>query len=173
MDFAGDHRARFGSRGRLSVADFNSLIHLMPLTRPRMRQMVNSISPAVGDLEDAKLPVRRWVVFLLNIASMIIFGAIMAKLVGSRGWSIPTTAFLILYLLGLPWTLLGFWNAVIGFVILRLVRDPVSFTNPAIRLTPADSPITTRTAICLAVRHEDVDGCFDRLRVMIESLEAS
>jgi membrane glycosyltransferase len=80
---------------------------------------------------------------------------------------------LVLFLAGLPWTLLAFWNSVIGFVILCLVRDPVGYTNPALRATPKDSPIVARTAICLMVRHENVAQVFARLATMIDSLKSS
>jgi membrane glycosyltransferase len=97
----------------------------------------------------------------------------MSLVLGGRGWSPPTIAFMTIYLIGLPWTLLGFWNSAIGFVILRLSQDPVGYTNPAIRRTPPDSPIVTRTAICLCVRNEDVAAAFGRLRVMIQSVAAT
>ena len=73
----------------------------------------------------------------------------------------------------MPWTLLAFWNSIIGFVILRLVADPAGYTNPALRRTPEEAPITARVAICLAIRHEDVARVFARLSSMIESLEAT
>jgi membrane glycosyltransferase len=125
------------------------------------------------DADEAKLKGRRTVVVLLNLASMAGLAFAMSALLGSRGWSVPTAAFMIIYLIGLPWTLLGFWNSVIGFVILRLVKDPVAYTNPALRITPPDSPIVTRTAICLAVRNEDAEATFRRLSIMIESLKAT
>lgn len=125
------------------------------------------------DAEEAKLPARRALVVGLNLASMALLALAMGRVLDSRGWSVPAVAFLTIYLIGLPWTLLGFWNSVIGFVILRLSKDPVGYTNPAIANTPADSPIVTRTAVVLCVRNEDVAAAFARLRTMIDSVIAT
>jgi membrane glycosyltransferase len=135
-----------------------------------MDQSLKSIPTFDLDAEEAKLPLRRALVVALNLASMAALAWAMGSVLGNRGWSIPTAAFMAIYLIGLPWTLLGFWNSVIGFVILRLSRDPVAYTNPAIRRTPKDGPIVTRTAVCLCVRNEDVAAAFARLRTMIESV---
>jgi len=116
---------------------------------------------------------RRLLVFALNGASWLALGWVMARLMGHAGWSWPQVAILVLFLAGLPWTLMGFWNAVIGFAILRLARDPARYTNPALAATPMDSRIASRTAICVALRHEDVDGVFARLDAMAAELEAT
>jgi membrane glycosyltransferase len=138
-----------------------------------MDQRLKSIPTFDLDAEEAKLPWRRTLVVALNLASMAVLAWAMSHVLGNRGWSIPTAAFMTIYLIGLPWTLLGFWNSVIGFVILRLCKDPVGYTNPAMRRTPAHSPIVTRTAVCLCVRNEDVMAAFGRLRTMIESVAAT
>jgi membrane glycosyltransferase len=119
------------------------------------------------------LAARRLLVATLNAASWIGLAWVMARLVGSGGWSILPALILVLFLAGLPWTLMGFWNSVIGFAILRLVRDPAGYTNPCLADTPAESPIVARTALCLAIRHEDVGLVMARLETMIDSLEAT
>jgi membrane glycosyltransferase len=116
---------------------------------------------------------RRLAVFGLTAGSLLGLAIAMAEVQGSGGWSWPRLAILALFLAGMPWTLLAFWNSVIGFVILRLVADPARFTNPVLRHTPQEAPITSRTAVCLAIRHEDVARVFTRLEAMIESLEAT
>jgi membrane glycosyltransferase len=138
-----------------------------------MDQSLKSIPSLDLVAEEAKLPLRRAVVVALNLLSMAALAWAMSRVLGSRGWSVPTIVFMTIYLIGLPWTLLGFWNSVIGFVLLRLCQDPVAYTNPAIRRTPKDSPIVTRTAVCLCVRNEDVAAAFARLRTMIESVAST
>jgi membrane glycosyltransferase len=115
---------------------------------------------------------RRLIVIGLNAASWLGLALIMARLVGFGGWSWLQGLILLLFLAGLPWTLLAFWNSVIGFLILRLTADPAGYTNPALRATPRDGPIVGRTAICLPVRHEDVARVVARLEAMVESIEA-
>jgi membrane glycosyltransferase len=116
---------------------------------------------------------RRCLFFALNVASMAALAYVMILLIAARGWSPASAVFLGLFLIGLPWTMLGFWNSVVGFVILRFVRDAACFTNPALAATPPDSPVETRTAICLAVRHEHVAAVFGRLERMIEGIQAA
>ena len=138
-----------------------------------MDQRVKSMPSYDLNAEEAKLPLRRALVIALNLASMAALAWAMSRVLGRDGWQPPEIAFMAIYLIGLPWTLLGFWNSVIGFVILRLSQDPVGYTNPAMRNTPAHGPITTRTAICLCVRNEDVGAAFGRLATMIESLAST
>jgi membrane glycosyltransferase len=116
---------------------------------------------------------RRVLFFALTAASLAALALLMASVIAARGWSAASLAFLGLFLLGLPWTLMGFWNAVIGFVIARLVADPARYTNPALRSTPRDGPIVSRVAVCLAVRHEAVDAAFARLAAMIADVRAT
>jgi membrane glycosyltransferase len=138
-----------------------------------MTDVAGTISASHDKGARENLIARRLLVAGLNAASWVGLAVVMARLVGSGGWSWLPGIILLLFLAGLPWTLMGFWNAVIGFVILRLVRDPAGYTNPCLRTTPTDGPIASRTAIGLAVRHEDVGLVIARLEVMIESLEAT
>jgi len=128
---------------------------------------------AGGKPAEDRLVARRALVLVLNLASWLGVGWAMAHLLGAYGWNPLSALILVLFLAGLPWTLMAFWNSVIGFVILCLVRDPVAYTNPALPATPKDGAITARTAVCLTVRHESVARVFARLAAMIESLEAT
>src|SRR5258705_3364877 len=119
-----------------------------------------------------ELVARRLLVVALNLASWLGLALVMARLVGFGGWSWLQGLILLLFLAGLPWTLLAFWNAVIGFVILRLAPDSAGYTNPALRVMPKDGPIVGRVAICLPVRHEEVGRVIARLEAMVEEIEA-
>ncbi|WP_284946327.1 glucans biosynthesis glucosyltransferase MdoH [Acidisoma cladoniae] len=123
-------------------------------------------------IEEKKLRGRRAVVLALNLVSWVGFGLIMARIIGGRGWSWEGAVILALFLIGLPWTLLAFWNSLIGFVILRSTQDAAVYTNPALQATPADAPITLRTAICIAIRHENVARVANNLAAMRHSLGA-
>ena len=59
-----------------------------------------------------------------------------------------------LFAVTLPWYVIGFWNAVIGFAIMRFGRDPVGAVLPAARRVSGNEPITTSTAILLCIRNE-------------------
>jgi membrane glycosyltransferase len=121
--------------------------------------------------EELQLRPRRALVLALNLASWLGLGFAMAQIVGGAGWSWAGATIMLLYLIALPWTLLAFWNAVIGFLILRLHESPASYTNPALSATPADAPIVSRTALCVCIRHENVESVLMRISAMRSSLE--
>ena len=137
-----------------------------------MAAIANTVSASRGRGVSENLAGRRLLVVVLNVASWVCLALIMSRVVGSGGWSWLQVLIMVLFLAGLPWTLMGFWNAAIGFVILRLVGDAARYTNPCLRNTPTDSAITARTAICVPVRHEDVELVMVRLEAMIEALES-
>jgi membrane glycosyltransferase len=137
--------------------------------------MTDATLPAdiLPDKADPALGARRRLFFGLNAVSMMTLAWVMTHVLAARGWSAASGVFLMLFMIGLPWTLIGFWNAAVGFLILRFSSDPVAFTNPALRNTPKDSPITTRIAVCIAVRHEDVRQVFTRLDAMVRDIAAT
>ncbi len=48
----------------------------------------------------------------------------------------------------------GFWNAVIGFIVMRFAADPALAVMPSSARVRNDEPITASTAILLCVRNE-------------------
>src|SRR5260221_5806634 len=132
-----------------------------------MTESVGAMATSEEGGGDDNLVGRRLLVVALNAASWLGLAAIMGRLVGFGGWSWLQGLILLLFLAGLPSTLLAFWNSVIGVVILRLSSDPARYTNPALRATPKDGPIVGRVAICLPVRHEEVGRVFARLEAMV------
>ncbi len=73
-----------------------------------------------------------------------------------------------LFAVTLPWYVIGFWNAVIGFLVMRFARDPVGTVTPAARRVCGNEPITTTTAILLCIRNEPPE----RAALHIEALMA-
>jgi len=138
-----------------------------------MTDTVAALDGPVTDGEGAATRGRCVVVVLLCVASAGLLGGLFAAVLGSGGWNGLELAILAAYLAGLPWTLLGFWNGVIGFLVLRFAGDPVAVVNPAVRRAGAGDPIAARTALALAIRHEDVERAFRRVEVMLDSLDAT
>jgi membrane glycosyltransferase len=137
-------------------------------------QLVDAIADANTHeiLDQERLGLRRVLIFTLCAVSWAGLGVFAAGILGG-GWLSLETLVLVLFLLSLPWGLLCLWNAIIGFAILRFTKDPASFTNPALQRMAVSAAITTRIAICLAVRHEAVEPVFRRLETLIGSLEAT
>ena len=82
-------------------------------------------------------------------------------------------ALLIQFALTLPWQVIGFWNAAIGFVIMRLCRDPVAAVTPAAALIRGDEPITASIAILLCVRNEAPERAIRNLQPLLHGLVAT
>jgi membrane glycosyltransferase len=103
--------------------------------------------------------------------------ATMVSILSVNGWSWAEIGALVCFVLSLPWTVLGFWNALIGFGLVhvtgRLGIDPVEAVNPRLVPMSDNSPITTRTAITMTIRHEDPAAVIARLRLMRAELDAS
>ena len=89
------------------------------------------------------------------------------------GYGILDLAALLLFAATLPWMVAGFCNAVIGFVIMRLSRDPVAAVIPAAGLIQGNEPVTASTAILLCVRNEQPTRIIRNLVPMLDGLDAS
>ena len=81
-------------------------------------------------------------------------------------------AFLLLFAITLPWTVIGFWNAAIGLVIMRSARDPVAAVNPMAASVRGDEPITASTAILMCVRNENPRKVVRNLQPLARDLAA-
>ena len=86
----------------------------------------------------------------------------------------PTSAgaisFLVLFAITLPWSVIGFWNAFIGFLIMRFARDPAVTVNPLAATIRGDEPITASTAILMCIRNESPDPVARNLQPLLEGL---
>ena len=79
---------------------------------------------------------------------------------------------IVLFTVTMPWYVLGFWNAVIGLVLMRATPDAAAAVIPAARRLTGDEPITTATAILLCVRNEPPARVAGRLEPLIAGLAA-
>lgn len=74
-----------------------------------------------------------------------------------------------LFAFGLPWTVVGFWNAAIGLWILVRDRGRLDRILPLVE-PAADGPIIARTAIVVPIHDEDPALVFRHLRAIVASL---
>ena len=78
-----------------------------------------------------------------------------------------------LFVVTLPWYVIGFWNATIGLLIMRFARDPVAAVMPVAGRVRGDEPITASTAILLCIRNEPPSGSSrDCSTPMMEAIDA-
>jgi membrane glycosyltransferase len=71
------------------------------------------------------------------------------------------------FALTLPWTVIGFWNAVIGLILMRRGVPLASLTPPDLQ---PDAPLASQTAILSCIRNEAVDTVARNLDAMIGGL---
>jgi membrane glycosyltransferase len=97
----------------------------------------------------------------------------MMQVLGANGFTIAEMVLLGCFWITLPWTAIGFWNAVIGFILMRVTKNPAQHVFPASSNTVGDEPITSSTAVAMCIRNEDVEQVYRNLNSMIARLVAS
>ena len=106
----------------------------------------------------------------LTIAALL---ALAAKALSAGGFGLVDALILVLFGCTLPWSVIGFWNATIGFLVMRFAADPVAVVNPAARGVRGDEPITASTAITIFVRNEPPERVVRNLDAMMVEIAAA
>jgi membrane glycosyltransferase len=89
------------------------------------------------------------------------------------GISVLDIALLTLFAVTLPWTVIGFWNAAIGLMIMRCAADPVAAVFPSVTRVGGDEPITASTAVLVCIRNEPPERVARNLAPMLADLAAT
>ena len=116
-------------------------------------------------MTDRRVLARRLVFLALVTTSMAALLVLAALTLSPGGFDGIDLLLLVLFSLTTPWMVVGFWNAAIGFLIMRLARDPVRRESP-----PA---ILASTALVMCVRNEPPDRVIRNLGVMMEDIAAN
>ncbi len=142
------------------------------LLRPADLSQPAALTPA--GLQSASIIFkRRLLVASLNIVTIGVLAYVMARVLGDDGWSWLDSGIFVSFVLGTPWTVVGFWNAVIGFYLLHFATAPVAQVSPFLKAARRRTPITTRTAVLMTLRNEDPARAFARLSIVRQSLDAT
>lgn len=133
--------------------------------------MLSAFQIAAASLAAQATLRRRRVVFsTLVIGTSLALLALMAGALFTEGVDAVGIGILLAFSLTLPWTTIGFWNAVIGFWLMHFTRDPAGLVAPHLRSIKGDEPITQSTALLVCIRHEDTDRLARNLGFMLEGL---
>jgi membrane glycosyltransferase len=116
---------------------------------------------------------RRVLFFTLVVATIVGVLALTAFALSADGLGSLDLLILVLFAATLPWSVIGFWNATIGFLIMRFARDPIAAVLPAARRVSGKEPITASTAILLCIRNEDPQRVIRNLEPMLADLVAA
>jgi membrane glycosyltransferase len=132
----------------------------------------SAVAPLAGAKAGLGVVLRRVLYFVLVATTSLA----MLGLAGVTLWHgrFDAVEFLMLALFAatLPWQVTGWWNATIGFLIMRFVRDPVAVLFPG-ALVHDDEPVTAKTAILICIRNEEPDRVIRNLTVLGAGLSAA
>src|SRR4029079_8632234 len=98
-------------------------------------------TPAPQTVTDAPPTGRRVLFFVLVLISMIGLIWLLATALSAGGFTPGDLLLVVLFAVTLPWLVIGFWNAIIGLLIMRFARDPVAAVTPAAARTTGHEPI--------------------------------
>jgi membrane glycosyltransferase len=107
---------------------------------------------------------------VVSIAGLL---ALAAYALSAGGFSLTDTLLLLFFALTMPWSVIGFWNAAIGFILMRFARDPVATVVPSVTRVHGDVPITASTAITIFVRNEPPDRVIRNLDAMMREIHSA
>jgi len=120
--------------------------------------------------ETSVLMKRRVLMASLVIVTIVAMTGLMASTLSRGGYGILDVLLTICFLVTLPWTAVGFWNAVIGLAIMRTSSDPVRAVCPGAVDGDDEIPISGRTALLMCIRNEDAHAVYRNLDIMIGGL---
>jgi membrane glycosyltransferase len=112
---------------------------------------------------------RRRALFAVLVATTMA-AVLWLALVAVPPYSAGAIAFLALFTVTLPWSVIGFWNATIGFLIMRFCHDPAVAVNPMAASIHGDEPVTASTAILMCIRNENPDQVTRNLQPLMDGL---
>ena len=116
---------------------------------------------------------RRLLFAVLFAATMAGSLALAALALTPGGLGLVDVTLLALFAVTLPWMVAGFWNAVIGFLIMRFSADPTAAIMPMAAGIRGDEPVTASTAILLCIRNELPERMIRNVEPMLAGLDAA
>jgi len=108
--------------------------------------------------------------FTVSMAALIVLAAVALS---PAGFSAIDIVLIILFAITLPWMVAGFWNAIIGFLILRFSSDAIETVIPQTASIRGDEPIVASTAILLCIRNELPERMIRNLHPLLSGLDKS
>lgn len=132
-----------------------------------------SLTTPTGLQANADLTRRRAVVLALNAVTWSALLASAGAVLGAGGWTAVDIILFLCFAVGSPWTVLGFWNALIGLWTLHGRRDALAQVAPYAAAGDLTTPLHVRTAVLMTVRNEEPARAILRLKTVKASLDAT
>jgi membrane glycosyltransferase len=128
---------------------------------------------SASDGFDKRIAARRAAFAALVVVTIAVLFALAAYALSAGGFGFADALLLLFFALTMPWSVIGFWNAAIGFLIMRFARDPVELVVPSVAGVRNDEPIVASTAITIFVRNEPPERVIRNLDAMMREIELS
>jgi len=132
-----------------------------------------SLTTPAGLQSIDELTRRRRIVFALNAITYALMLWVAARVAGAGGWTWVDVILFICFAAGTPWTVLGFWNALIGLWLLHMRADALNQVAPYAAAGDQPTPLHIKTAVFMTVRNEDPARAIRRLRTIKTSIDAT
>ncbi len=124
-----------------------------------------------GRIRPPLLRLRRGLFFGLVGGTTLVGISMMLDIVRAHGVNALEIVVLALFAVTFSWISLPFWNAVIGFALIVLGRDPLSLGR-AMPRNP-NPPIASRTALVMPAHNEDPERIMSGLSAVLRSLSGT
>ncbi len=89
------------------------------------------------------------------------------------GWSVIDALIFACFAIAAPWSVLGVWNAAVGFWLLHGARDPMERVAPFAAAGDKPTPLGVDVAVLMTLRNEDPARAFARLQTVKDSVDAT
>ena len=132
-----------------------------------------SLTTPTGLQSITELTRRRRLVVALNIATYLLVLWVAAYILGTGGWTAVDAILFVCFAFGTPWTVLGFWNSLIGLWLLHFRKDPMAEVAPYATAGDQTVPLRIKTAIFMTLRNEDAHRAISRFRTVKASVDAT
>jgi membrane glycosyltransferase len=122
--------------------------------------MIDNEQPDDRRIEPPGKRLRRLLFACLVVGTTAFASVLMLDIVGASGVTVLETAILLLFVPTFGWISVPLWNAVFGFLLTVLGRDPLTLQPTVRRPSAGRSPIRSRTALVIPadLRHRGRDG---------------
>ena len=142
-------------------------------SRPSAGSGVLRLTTPTGLQANAELGRRRRIVIVLNVVTWLAMMWVAARILGAGGWTTVDVILFLCFAAGTPWTVLGFWNALIGLWLLHFHRDSMTEVAPYAVAGDDPTPLQIKTAVLMTLRNEDPSRAILRLRTVKAGLDAT
>jgi membrane glycosyltransferase len=130
-------------------------------------------APRSRSLTDRRVLCRRLLFVALVTASFAALLVLVSLALSPGGFDAVDLLLLVLFALATPWFVVGFWNAAIGFVIMRCARDPAAAVMPQAAAASSPESLVASTAIVMCVRNEAPERVIRNLAATMDDLAST